>query len=354
MLKKVILASIFFTLMIIAVACGSNEQNGNTGVNSEVSQLVVVGYGGQNSTAKMKSIYKPFEEKYNVKIKEVTPTNYGQFKAMVQSGNVEWDVVDVDTDFVYRGAREGLLEPLDYNVISKDGIIPQFAHEYGIGAYLYDVPIAYSTNVYSKENHPRTWSEFWDTEKFPGKRTLWKYPVALMEQALLADGVRKEELYPLDINRAFTRLDKIKKNISVWWSQGDQPVLMLTGKDAALASAWNGRVSQQKKDGAPIDLEYNQSIVLGDSWVVPKGSKNKELAMKFIAFATAAEQQANFCKLIDDSPTNTKALDLLDQSDKERLGLTDETLKTKVIVNYDWWDQNFDKVNETFEKWLIE
>ncbi|MGG1663709.1 ABC transporter substrate-binding protein [Brevibacillus sp. NRS-1366] len=348
MLKKSLLLIILLVSSIISVACGNmnTQDNENQKSNSESSELVIVGWGGPTTDAKREAFYKPFEKKYNVKVREVAPVNYGKLKSMVESGNVEWDVVDVDTDFVYRGSREGLLEPLDYSVISKEDIMPELIHEYGIGSFLYDVPIAYSSKF--KDNPPKNWVDFWDAEKFPGKRSLQKNPVGVMEQALLADGVKPEELYPLDINRAFKSLDKIRDHVNVWWSQGTQPLLLLVGNEVSMSSGWNGTLAPKVKEGAPIGIQYNQSNLMSDSWVVPKGSKNKELAMKFIAFATEPDQQAKFIEIMPHLPVNTKSLDLISKEKKH-----EKNFNNKVLINFEWWDKNFDEVNERFQKWLI-
>lgn len=359
MLKKIGLASIILLLSISLAACGtgkdaapaaSNSPEKSSGGNKE---LVVMDWGGAISKAHKKAIFDPFEKQNGVKITVVSPTDYGKFKAMVQSGYVELDVVNVDSDFVIRGSKEGLLEKLDYNIISKEGIKKELVHEYGIGAELFSTAISYNTKTFSLDNHPKNWAEFWDTNKFPGPRSLWKYPTGTLEAALLADGVKPEQLYPLDVDRAFASLDKIKKSVKVWWNAGAQPPQLLANGEVVLAEAWNGRISTAKAEGSPEEVEFNQALIMGDSWVVPKGAPHKDLAMKFIAFATAVEQQAAFSSNIDYAPINSKALDLLPAEVKDRLGQSPEKAKNQIFVDINWWVENFDKVNERFEQWLL-
>jgi putative spermidine/putrescine transport system substrate-binding protein len=273
---------------------------------------------------------------------------------MIQSGNITWDVVTVDSDFATRGGKQGLLEKLDYSVIKTDGFDKKFISDYGIGAETFDVAIAYNTNVYSKDNHPKTWTEFWDSKKYTKARTMYKYPVGTLESALLADGVKPDQLYPLDVDRAFASLDKIKNNVNLWWTSGAQPPQLLSSGQNDIGVCWNGRITAAKTGGSPVDVEYNEAIVCGDSWVVPKGAKHKDLAMQFINFASTAEAQAQFSKLIDYAPTNSKALDLLPDDVKKRIGKSSSDANTKqIIVDSEWWADNFDSVNERFEKWLL-
>jgi putative spermidine/putrescine transport system substrate-binding protein len=363
MFKKLGLATISLMFAISLAGCGADKTSApaesnakqTTAASSSVkdNELVVVVWGGTVEEVRKKTIFEPFEKKYGAKITMVTPTDYGKFKAMVQGGNVEWDVVNTDVDFVIRGAKEGLLEKLDYSVINKEGIIKELVHEYGVGQELFSTAISYNTKTFSGDQHPSSWSDFWDTKKFPGPRALWKYPVGALEAALLADGVKPAELYPLDVDRAFKSLDKLKKDVKVWWNAGAQPVQLLSSGEVAMTSAWSGRITMAKSEGAPVNVEYNQGLIFGDSWVIPKGSKHKDLAQKFIAFAVSPEVQADFSSHFDNAPANLKALDLMPDDIKERLGQSPESAKKQVLIDYTWWVANFDKVNERFQQWLL-
>ena len=70
--------------------------------------------------------------------------------------------------------------------------------------------LTYNTKSFGAGNHPRSWREFWDVGKFPGTRTLAGMSTGTpnLEFALLADGVPKEKIYPIDIARAFRPLQK--------------------------------------------------------------------------------------------------------------------------------------------------
>lgn len=352
-MKKKMLFIVLSIFTLVISGCSSDSSSEGTSTEGS-DQLVIVDWGGAITEAHEKAVFEPFEKANNVEIIIESPTDYGKFKAMVESGNVEWDVVNVDSDFVIRGANEGLLEPLDYDVIDDTGVMEELVHEYGIGAELFSVAISYNTDAFPDGSQPKNWQEFWDTETFPGARSLWKYPTGTFEAALLADGVNPEELYPLDVERALASLDKIKDDITVWWTTGAQPPQLLASGEVGLAGAWNGRVLAAKEEGAPINVEYNSAILMADSWVVPKGTSKKELAMEFINFAVAQEQQAEFSKLIPYSPANLNALELLDDETVGKLGQTGKNRESQVIVDLEWWVENFDDVNTRFQEWLLE
>ena len=114
----------------------------------------------------------------------------------------------------------------------------------------------------------------------------------MIEAALLADGVAPDKLYPLDLDRAFKKLDTIKSDI-IWWTGGAQSQQLLASAEAPFGSFWNGRLTALEQTGVKVGVSWEQNITAADALVVPKGTKNKDAAMKFIALATSAEGQAN-------------------------------------------------------------
>jgi len=348
-MKKIITGILSLALVLNLTGCGKSSSKNATVASKE---LVVVDWGGVYTDVSKKARYEPFEKKYNVTIKVVSPTDYGKFKAMAQSGNIEWDVVNVDADFAIRGAKNNLFEKLDYNVIKTDGVDKKFITEYGICSETFDVAISYNTNNFNAINHPKTWSDVWDTKKFPGARSFQKYALGTLEAALLADGVKPDKLYPLDVDRAFASLDKIKPSIKSWWTSGAQAPQILATGEVSTAAAWNGRVLAAKKQGSPVNVEYNQAVIFADAWVVAKGSKNKDLAMKFINYCTMAETQAEFSKLVDYGPTNSKALPLLSEEIKTRLGKSTNSAQ-QIVADIKWWADNYEFVDKRFQNWLL-
>ncbi|MFM1653635.1 polyamine ABC transporter substrate-binding protein [Brevibacillus sp. B_LB10_24] len=356
MRKKVKSVMGIVALSLALTACGAQESStsGASGSKQGSKELVVVDYGGDFSEMAKKYLYEPFEKANNVKITVVSPSDAGKLKAMVQSNNVEWDVLEIDTDIGIRLGNEGLLEKLDYSVIDKTNVIPELVGDYNVGCITYTTNIAYNAEVYSGDNHPKTWAEFWDTAKFPGPRGFYKSPTGTLEAALMADGVAPDKMYPLDVDRALKSLDKIKGDIKVWWETGAQSTQLLATKETHLSTAWNGRVSMAKTKGSKIDNEFNQSMLMSTSWIIPKGAPNKELAQKFIAFTLDPKVQAELSEHTDYGPANRKALELMPEDVKKRLGVTTEGLANQVIVDMEYWAKNFDAINDQFNAWLLQ
>src|SRR5699024_5389925 len=136
-------------------------------------------------------------------------------------------------------------------------------------------------NTDEVSGEPEGWKDFFDTGSFPGKRTAYQWPSAgVFEMALLADGVEADDLYPIDFDRAFAKLDEIKSEMQ-WWDTGAQSQQLLASGEVSMGHVWDGRIYPIVQDGANVAIDWHQNIKTGDVLVIPKGSKNKEAAMEF-------------------------------------------------------------------------
>ena len=325
------------------------------GAAAAAGKLVFVGWGGTYQDSQREAYLKPFMKETGIDIEEIKEgPRVSKLKAQVQSGVVEWDVVDFETSDMLRAAADGLLEPIDTKVVNTADVIPRAVYPYGVGSVSASTVLAYSTKKYPVgKPRPTSWQDFWDVKKFPGPRGLQDFVKTNLEFALLADGVPKEKLYPLDVERAFRSLDRIKPNVSVWWSKGAQPIQLLSDGEVDLCSAYNGRIYAARKEGSPVDLEWNGGALDFQFWCVPKGSKNKELAMKFIAFAIQPKAEAEATKYITYGPTNTKSWEYVDKTAAANLPTAPANLAKQVVLDNKWWLDNEAKLTERWEAWKL-
>lgn len=351
--------------MLLMTGCGASGDSSaapetaaaGTSAEGEVSaedggKLVFVDWGGTNTDARVEAIVDKFAEKYNVDVTVVTPSDYAKLISMVENGTTEWDVMNCDAYWGVYAGNEGYLEPMNYDVITTK-IDDEVQLDYVMGAEIYSSCIAWNSDKYTGDAAPQNWEQFFDTTNYPGTRAIWQYPVTVLEAALLADGVPMNQLYPLDLDRAFAKLDTIKDDI-VWWTAGAQPSQMLSTGEADYALAWSGRILTAEDEGSPVDMTYDGAIRIAAGWVVPKDCPNYDNAMKFIEFASEAEQQYEFSKRIPYGSTNSEATELMDDELKERLGQTDEQLATEIYLNNEYWAEHLSEVEERFNAWLTE
>ena len=231
--------------------------------------IVFTSWGGTTQSSQQKNWAQPFTQATGINVLMDGPTDYGKLKAMVDSGNVNWDVVDVEGDFAYAAQQAGLIEPIDYSVVKKDELDPRFATPAAVGSFYYSFVLGYNKAKYAGAQ-PQSWADLFDTRKFPGKRTLYKWSApGVLEIALLADGVQPNKLYPLDLDRAFKKLDTIKGDI-VWWSGGAQSQQLLASGEAPIGMFWNGRLHALEQTGVPVGISWNQNLTAADMLVIPK------------------------------------------------------------------------------------
>ncbi len=337
----------------ILTACGAPAPANAPGTSSAApgaaKGLTFASWGGSTQQAQQSAWTDPFGKAAGTSVTQAGPTDYGRLKAMVDAKSPEWSVVDVEGDFVRRAGAE-LLEPIDYSALPKDDIFPDWVSDYGVGDFAYSFVIAYSTKA---KAHPTNWAEFFDTKRFPGKRSFYKYSYSgIFEAALLADGVEPDKLYPLDWDRAFKKLDTIKKDI-VWWETGAQSQLYLTDGSADYVCAWNGRVYDLIQKGAPVAIEWNQNLQAADYLVVPKGTPDKDAAMKLIGYALQPEQQAKFAELTAYAPVNKKAIDLISDKTRPYLSTYAENREKGVVINDDFWAKGRAEVQSRWDAWLV-
>ena len=283
MVKKIFIGLIIVGIFVAGIIIGT-KKFGMLSVKQP--ELVVCSFGGAYQDAQRKALFEPFSRNTGIKIRELTyQGTYSEIKEMIKDKGL--DIVDLDSANFLLGEKQGLWAPVDFSVVNRKKFIPGAVHDFGIASIFYSTVIAYSKEKYpSGTLHPASWADFWDLKEFPGLRALHKSPVVTLEIALLADGVRPQNLYPLDIDRAFKSLDKIKDHI-VWWEYGQEPANLLAQGKVVLSSAWNGRIWAAKHlHELPLAVEWQQGFLDIEYWAIPAASKNKENAAKFIEFAT--------------------------------------------------------------------
>ena len=214
---------------------------------------------------------------------------------MVESGNVVWNITEIGGQDGYRVTQMGLAEPIDAKIVDRSKFQPQAQMSHVFSPSCYSTVIAYRPDAFPN-GAPKSWADFWDVKAFPGPRSLRNHPVDNLEAALMADGVAPDKLYPLDVDRAFKKLDAIHKHINVWWTTGQQPAQLLVDKEVVLATGWNGRFYDLIRKEAPLAMEWNGGILKQGSWVVPKGAKDQYWSMKVLGDDERSQAPGRECR----------------------------------------------------------
>ncbi len=301
-------------------------------------QITIVSWGGAYQESQRKAYYEPYAKEKGIKVvEEEYDGELGKVKAMKEAGNVTWDVLDVDSAHALAGCDEGLLEKLDYSKIGdKAKFLPGTALDCAVGSIAYSTIFAYNADVY-KDNPPTTLMDLFDTAKFPGKRALLKKPFGNLEWALIADGVqaggslRASSSTPEGVDRAFKKLDTIKKDI-VWWEAGAQPPELLANGEVVMTSAWNGRIGNAIKEGKNFKIVWDYQEFDWDFWSIPAGTKNLDGAYDFIKYASDPKQHVAAVEIHRlRADAHVDAIALVDPAIAPTLPTYPDNMKTAVV-----------------------
>ena len=320
---------------------------------AEGKTLVYNSSGGIVEKVAKQVFAQPYEQKTGTKITFTAPVNFAKLKAMVESGNIEWDLTELGPEDMVRGKERGYLEPIDYSVVDKTDFLPGLAHSHAVPAAFYSTVLAYNTEKFPAGKAPQSWADFWNVKKFPGPRSLPNYPYT-MEMALMADGVPPDKVYPLDEERAWKSLDKIKEHVDVWWTMSAKPAQLLADGEVDLAAAFNGRISGIQKEGAPVGIQWNQQILLVAYNAVVKGAKNKAEAMKYLAFMMQPELQAAWVKIIPYPGPSKSMFEHLPPEITKHLPTNPEYYQLALKRDYAYWVEHEERLMEEWNAWMLQ
>lgn len=323
---------------------------------AQARDLSVVGWGGAFQEAQKEVYFSPFMDKTGIKMTDESwDGGIGVLRAKVEGGNATWDVVEVESDELAVGCEEGLFEQLDWSKIGgKDAYLPSAVHDCGVGTIAYDFVMGYDKD--KLKTPPATWADFFDTKKFPGKRALRGGAKSTLEFALIGDGVAPKDVYkvlstPEGVDRAFKKLDTIKKDL-IFWKAGAQPPQLLASGEVVMTSVYNGRIdAANKNDRRNFGIVWDGALFTVDSWVILKGSPNKEAAYKFLDFVGKPETQAKLTPFIAYGPTAKGANKFIPAKRLPDMPTADENMKNVVTISSAFWLENIDRLNDRFNKW---
>ena len=317
--------------------------------------FTVISFGGASGDAMQAAYYAPFASKTGTSL---TPGDYnGEFariRAMVETGNVSWDLVEVESPELARGCFEGLFEPIDWEKLGiQDQLIPSAVSECGVGTFVWSTVLAYDADRLSRA--PENWADFWNVEEFPGKRGLRRGAKYTLEFALMADGVAVEDVYdvlatPAGVDRAFAKLEEIQEHIQ-WWEAGAQPPQWLVAGDVVMSSSYNGRIAAAQEEGRNLAINWTGSLYDLDYWAIVQGSKHADTAYDFIRFASQPDTQAAYSSRIPYGPVNPAAISELSEKQALRMPTHEANLDGALAINTDFWVDYGEELEQRFNSW---
>jgi putative spermidine/putrescine transport system substrate-binding protein len=350
------------TLLVSVVAV-------TTAAQAEVN---IASWGGSYTASQQKAYQETYRDpdsinfiKYNGGLDEV--------RTQIESGNVTWDIVDVFPAEARVGCDEGLFEELDRSAFKEapdgtlmdDDIMVEVPNDCVVPQIFWSYVPFYQEGTFQGAR-PTTIADFFDVEKFPGKRGIHTWPNALIEMALLADGVSIRDIYKVmstdeGIDRAFKMLDRIKE-YAVFWSSGATPLELVKSGEVAMSTAYNGRVgSAVLSEGARFVVVWDGQVLEEEWLVMMKGAPNKQAAMDFLIHASSTASQAEQAKYINYGPMRASAFEIMKKGEPwfhngknimEHMPNRPEVMARTVVASPDWWAYFGDSISARYSAWM--
>ena len=333
--------------------------------------LTVVTWGGTYEQSQHEAYFEPFEAATGVAVETVRyDGSLDALRAHLADGETTWDVIDLIRADAVHACEDGLLEKIDPAILepapdgtpAQDDFLDGAIQPCSITQLVFSTVIAYDNRAFPGEK-PRRIEDFFNTERFPGKRALRKAPVALFEWALMAYGVPRQQLYELlsterGFDLALAKLESIREEL-VWWQGGQEPVDLLRQGKVAMASGYNGRFFHARAvEGTPISVIWDGQLLDFNAWAIPQGADDGDLARRFIAFATQTPRLAAQANRISYGPARKSA--------QRRVGLhvtagvpmrpylptAERHMETAIARDHTWYAQTVDLRQRRFRQWL--
>jgi putative spermidine/putrescine transport system substrate-binding protein len=334
-------------------------------------EITILGWGGAYTQSQVEAYHKPFTAETGVAVVSVDADNPATpIKAQVEAGNVSIDVASVEYADAVRLCDEGLLEIIDLSMLpaapdgtpAADDFLEGAINECYVSTDVYSTIFAFDASKFP-DGKPTTLADFFDTEKFPGKRGMRKGAKVNLEMALMADGVPAGDVYAMletdeGLDRAFAKLDTLTADV-IWWEAGAQPPQLLADGEVVMSTAYNGRIFNAAiGEGKPFEIIWDGQVYELEGWVIPKGAPNLEQAIEFVRFSTGTEPLAKAAEWISYGPPRKSSGPLVgnfqggDIPMQPNLPTSEANLGNALSSSYEFWVDRDSELNERFNAWL--
>ena len=313
-------------------------------------RVVLISWGGAYRDAVETAFVKPFTAETGIPVVISDTPDLAKVKAQITSKNVEWDVFDGVGSMAMSGQKDGYWEPFDKSIIDtshlRTGVYPDT-----LAFYMSAGGMAWDPKRFPAGKHPVDFKQYFDAKTFPGRRSFRTRVSETLEAALIADGVAPRSLYPLDVERAFKSLDRIKPNVAKWVEQTPQTITLLQQNEVDFTYTYASRVKPAAAGGQSIQFSFEQTLNLAEYMQVLKGAPNKQAGMKYIGFMIRPDRLAAFCEILGLAPNSDKATALL--SPEAKKWLPNMTSPNNAIIDDVWWTDNYAPLEKRFKEWLL-
>ena len=346
-----------------------------TSINAEVT---IASWGGAYTDSQIKGYKNTYTKPSSIKFVNYSG-GFAELRSQLESGNVKWDIIDVLPNDAIIGCDEGLFEdisskyskfpkgPNNTSVIEDMQLtgIPYNLSDCCVPQIFWSYVVFYDPDAFSGIK-PTTVADFFNVKKFPGKRGVHTWATGLVQMALMADGVDKEDVYRVlgtqkGQNRAFNTLNKIKNNVE-FWSAGSKPLKLVKNGEVVMSIAYNGRIGAAVlHEGENFEYIWDSQVLEQEFLCLVAGSKNRKQALDFLQHASSPQSLAEQARYITYGPMRASSVDIIAGNEPwfhngknvyDHIPNTPERLAVSLMADPNWWHDNGWEIDERYAAWM--
>ncbi|GAA3931975.1 extracellular solute-binding protein [Microbacterium soli] len=323
-----------------------------SGGGTSKGRVVYAGFGGTFDDLVKKNFFDPFTEEtgFPVVMTGDSPPPVGPIQAGVEAESPDWNILILNSSGLALCLANDLLQDLDYSKIpgAADYADPSYKHPKGAGMWAFGDVLWSNTAVFG--DPLEKWEDLWDVKAFPGKRGFLNQAHKTFEATALGMGIEPADLYPMDMDLIFERLDEIRPHavfldINTINNQ-------LSQQDIVAGPLNIIRVRQAVLDGIPVGYTWNEHLVDVNYYGIPRHAKDLDAASALIDYMTSPEVQARVAEALSYTPATKAAQAAIDEETAANLPASEVTDSQALHISADWWAENGVEAEKRFSDWL--
>jgi putative spermidine/putrescine transport system substrate-binding protein len=318
--------------------------------------VTIASSGGEWQEAQDKALWAPAAKALGITYAQDTFQNWAEARAQVEAGSVTWDIIQISIADEPLARAAGVLEKLDPEVYNRSDFVPGSSNDYFVANSNFTTMIAWNKDTYG-EDGPQSMADFFDVEKFPGKRALWNQPLGMIEAAAIALGTPRGDVYNFlsteeGRQAALDKLGELAPHVSVWWESGAQAAQLIKDGEVDMILTWGGRVQGAIADGANFGYTFNDGQLGTDGYAVVKGAPNRDAAMKFLQEMSKPEYQKDLPNTFATAPANMKAYELAGYTPEKMATMASapQNVEVQYAVDPVFWSQYAAWASEAYDQ----
>ncbi|MDQ1129297.1 PotD/PotF family extracellular solute-binding protein [Microbacterium sp. SORGH_AS_0888] len=333
----------------LAAGCAGGAEPSSSGDSTVLGgQVVWADYGGPTNESRQVAYFDGFTQQTGVDVVS-TSIEDAVYTSMLTGDPGDYSIFQASAAEVLPNVGNLLTVPAD----AQGDLLPENVRPYYIGGFVFGETQGWLTATFP-HGGPQSWADFFDIQKFPGKRAWPGSPGsfdASYEIALLADGVAPDDLYPLDLKRAEAKLDTIRGDL-VFYQAYPEVQQLLTSGSVSIAVAVTGQFTALKNAGQDVTVQWNQAFAVPSGFVAQSGVQNKAAVDALASWMNDPKNQAVFTERTGYGPVNSKVFDELDPDVAASLVNSPEHASQILYWDTDWRSQNYEELLNSYTAWL--